>query len=64
LHPAFVVVKFFDVKDFLKRNDVQQFFLGKAWSFDCEKQFPNSICEKHVAKMFSFAFVSKGSFSF
>jgi len=64
LHPALVVVNFFDVKDFLKKNDVQQIFLGKPWSFDCEKQFSNSICEKHVAKMFGFAFVSTGSFSF
>jgi hypothetical protein len=28
-------------------------------SFNCQKQFTNSICGKHVAKMFNFTFVSK-----
>jgi hypothetical protein len=28
-------------------------------SFNCQKQFTNSICGKHVAKTLSFAFVSK-----
>jgi len=33
-------------------------------SFDCLEQFTNSVCGKHLAQTFSFAFVSKIEFPF
>jgi hypothetical protein len=32
--------------------------------FDCQEQFTNSICGKHVVEMFNFAFMSKIKFPF
>jgi hypothetical protein len=40
------------------------FFKKKLGTFDYQEKFTNSICGKHVAEMFNFAFVSKIKFPF
>jgi hypothetical protein len=57
-------LNFFYQRFLQKRGCATKINFKRLGPFDCQKQFTNSICGKHVAKTFNFTFMSKIKFPF